>query len=99
MIGQAIQASNQANGFKTSATLPLVTDQSGYNISVNKRALPSSDVEFILIVKEELMAKGFSITSYTLPASSRELDVGLAGQQYIVKFNLASTDAQQQSGT
>lgn len=99
LLGRAIKVSSSLNGLNLPSNLPEITDQSGYQVSVNKQALPSSDIAFILTVEQELVAKSIGISSYTLPASSRELDVGITGEPYVVKFNLENSDARQQAGT
>lgn len=81
--------------------LPQVADQSGLPVQLNHQALTSDDVNFIQTVMAELNAKHVKASSITLPASSRELDVAIAGQPYYVKFNLEAgpKDARQQVGT
>lgn len=79
--------------------LPLVTDQSGLNASINRQALTSGDVSFIQTVVAQLAARHFTVSLMVLPVGSSELDVHLANQPYIVKFNLESGDARQQAGT
>lgn len=79
--------------------LPLVNDQSGLSVRINHQALPSSDVSFISTVAGELAARKVSVTGMTLPVGTSELDVRLANQPYIVKFNLESGTARQQAGT
>lgn len=79
--------------------LPVLTDQSGVKLINNQRALSSSDVSFILTVIAQLAAKQVSISSLTLPVSSREIDAGISGQPYFVKLNLQNGDALRQAGT
>lgn len=83
----------------TAGKLPQVVDQSGLPLSVGRQVLTSDDVNFIQTVLGELAAKHVEVSSMVLPVSSRELDVYVAGQPYLVKFNLASNDARQQAGT
>jgi hypothetical protein len=82
-------------------TLPLVTDQSGLKVSINRQALSSDNVSFIQTVVAQLAARHFSVASAVLPVGTSELDVHLDGQPYTVKFNLQSGagDARQQAGT
>jgi hypothetical protein len=79
--------------------LPLLDDQSGLKLIVGNQALQSKDVEFIRTIITELKAKQISIESMSLPGASSELDVKIAGQPYLVKFNLQSDTARQQAGT
>ena len=79
--------------------LPVLEDQSGLKLTVGRQALQSKDVRFIQTVLMELNAKQYSVVNMVLPASSSELDVQVAGQPYIVKFNLQSDTARQQAGT
>lgn len=79
--------------------LPLVTDQSGLHITLNHQALTSDNVSFVQTVVAQLTAKQYVVTTLTLPAGTSELDVGVTGQPYVVKFNLQSSNARQQVGT
>lgn len=79
--------------------LPVLEDQSGLKLTVGRQALQSKDVDFIQTVIIELNAKQYPVANMILPASSSELDVQVAGQPYIVKFNLQSDTARQQAGT
>jgi hypothetical protein len=88
-----------ANQLKSSNTLPTVTDQSGLRVSLNHQALTSGNVSFIQTVLAQLAARHFTVESMTLPVGTSELDVKLAGQPYIIKFNLESGSARQQAGT
>lgn len=79
--------------------LPLVKDQSGLPVRLNRQALPSASVSFIQMVIAQLAAKQLTVSSMTLPAATSELDVQLAGQSYYVKFNLQSDNPRGQAGT
>ena len=96
--GKATLAAANPRALKA-ATLPVVTDQSGLKPKLNQQALPTTYVSFIKEVVAQLLAKNFSISSMTLPASTGEMDVYLANQPYFVKFNLEDNDARQQVGT
>jgi hypothetical protein len=79
--------------------LPVVVDQSGLSVKVNHPVLTADNVSFVQIVAAELAAKQYTISAMSLPATSSELDVQLAGQPYFVKFNLQTNDAREQAGT
>ena len=79
--------------------LPVVNDQNKLNIQLQHQALPASDVSFIQTVITQLAAKQHKVASLSLPAGTSELDVQLAGQPYIVKFNLQSDKPTEQAGT
>jgi hypothetical protein len=79
--------------------LPVVTDQSGLNVSLNKQALTSGNVSFIQTVIAQLAGRGITVESMVLPVGTSELDVKPAGKPYTVKFNLESGTARQQAGT
>ncbi len=81
------------------AKLPVVTDQSGLKLQLNKQALPGTTVNFIQQVIAQLAAKHFQVSAMTLPPAASELDVQLAGQPYKIKFNLHSDMAREQAGT
>lgn len=96
--GKALLRANDAAALQK-YKVPTVTDQSGLKLQVDRQALPVKNVQFIQTVITQLGAKQYSIASMTLPASASELDVQIAGQPYIVKFNLESDKARQQAGT
>lgn len=81
--------------------LPLVTDQSGLDVTLNQQALPSDNVSFIRTVAAELAARHVGISAMVLPRGTSELDVHISNQPYFVKFNLqsGSGDAREQAGT
>jgi len=96
--GKALVAATNSPGL-TQLNLPLVTDQSGLNVAPNRQVLPSSDVSFIQVIVAQLAARHDTVTSMTLPAAASELDVHIASQPYLIKFNLQSGDARQQAGS
>ena len=81
------------------AKLPVVRDQSGIRVSINRQALSSAEVAFISTVKQQLSARHASVSSMVLPAAASELDIHISGEPYTIKFNLQSGDARQQAGT
>jgi hypothetical protein len=83
----------------SSRHLITVTDQSGLTLRVGHQALTTADVSFIQTVAAELAARHVSVSGATLPPSARELDISIAGQPYVVKFNLQDQTARQQAGT
>lgn len=92
---------NIGNAPTSSQNLPVVTDQSKLDITINRQAVTTDNVDFILTVVKQLEAAHFTIHSLVLPASTSELDVRVQGQPYEIKFNLQSGagDARQQAGT
>jgi len=81
-------------------TLPKVIDQTGISYIVGRTTMSPSDISFIELVYDQFLAKSITITSMTLPAQSRELDVYISGEPYYVQFNLEdNADATQQIGT
>jgi len=90
-----------SNGDESLQQLHLiqVADQSGLKLSLGRQALTASDISFIQIVVAQLAARHFTVSTMTLPAATRELDVHIIGQPYFIKFNLETADARQQAGT
>lgn len=79
--------------------LPKVNDQSGLRVELTRQALPADDVSFIKTVIAQLRDKQLTIESLSLPTAARQLDVKLAGEPYVIKFNLMATgEARQQAG-
>ncbi len=99
VIDQNGRALMPSANLPTARNLPQIVDQSGLSISTGHQVLTSDGVSFIQTVLAELAAKKVSVSSMVLPASSRQLNVYIAGQPYFVKFNLAGGDARQQAGT
>ncbi|MEK7594836.1 MAG: hypothetical protein AAB436_04315 [Patescibacteria group bacterium] len=79
--------------------LPVINDQGGLTIKLNRQALSAANVDFIQTVLGQLNAKKLAITGMTLPAATSELDVVVAGQPFVAKFNLQSNNARGQAGT
>lgn len=96
--GKALLRNDNPHDFSR-LKLPILNDQSGLRINVNRQALPAGDIRFIQIIVAQLAAKQFTVSDMTLPAGTSELDVKLAGQPYMVKFNLQSDKAKEQAGT
>jgi len=96
--GKALISSTSPAGLNQ-PNLPLLTDQSGLHIQTNRQALPTDDISFVQTVIAELAAKQFTVSGMTLPAAASELDVHLASQPYLVKFNLENNDPKGQAGT
>jgi len=96
--GRAIAEASSLGSLKTNNNA-VVNDNSGLNVKLNTQVLPSSDITFMETVIAELNAKSISVSSFTLPPSSQELDTYIAGQTYYVKFNLQENDAREQAGT
>lgn len=80
-------------------SLPVVTDQTGFQAKANRQALPATSVRFIHIVTAQLAAKQIAIAGFSLTAGGSELDAHLAGQPYLVKFNLQAGDPTGEAGT
>jgi hypothetical protein len=96
--GIAMLYGDSDNGFSY-LNLPVVTDQSGLQISIGKPALTTQSVNFIQTVTAELASKGDVVSAMTLPQSTSELDVSLTGKPYFGKFNLQDDDPKVQAGT
>lgn len=96
--GRVLVGKNTITAF-SALGLPRIIDQSGLALRPNHQALPSNDVSFIQTAVAQLAARNFKVSSMTLPATASELDVQVAGQPYVIKFNLANDDPRQQVGT
>jgi hypothetical protein len=79
-------------------SLPLVADKSGLVVHTGTGVLPSSDVEFIQTIVEQLLANNLKVTSLTLPQGTSELDATFSAKTYYLKFNLEGS-APEQVGT
>jgi hypothetical protein len=97
--GRALVAATQNPLVAGQPALPVITDQSGLKLVLGHQVLSANTVSFAQVVAAQLAAKKYTITSMTLPPAASELDVALAGQPYIIKFNLENNDPLQQVGT
>ncbi|HSW85061.1 MAG TPA: hypothetical protein VLF79_00405 [Candidatus Saccharimonadales bacterium] len=79
--------------------LPIVNDQSGLQLSLNKQALSTADINFVQDVVTQLAAKQYAVSDMTLPSAASELDVHLNGQPYYIKFNLQDNNPKGETGT
>jgi hypothetical protein len=96
--GRAI-TKNPSSSTVNSLSLPVVSDQGSIAVNVGSQALTANSVSFIQTVIAQLDAKGYHVSSLTMPIASSELDVGLKQEPYIVRFNLEENDPRQQAGT
>jgi hypothetical protein len=65
------------------------------DIQVNHQILSMQDLSFIAYTYKELNAHSIKTVTYTLVPNSRELDVKLAADSYLVKFNLENSSKEQ----
>lgn len=92
----------RADRVSRSATqgLPVVSDQSGLSPQADgTTALSAAEVSFIQTVLFELQHSDVKPSTLSLPAAAQELDVSIASQPFILKFNMQSGTARQQAGT
>lgn len=78
--------------------LPVINDQSGLQVKVGQTVLSSQNIRFVMIVLEQLGAKQLSTSTITLPAIPHQLNIGISGQPYIIKFDFDS-DAREAVGS
>lgn len=78
--------------------LPIVHDETGLNIKLGQKILSKQYIDFITTISQQLAAKHLAISSITLPAQAQQINVRLADQPYVVKYNVA-TDARQATGS
>lgn len=78
--------------------LPVVIDESGVELKVGQRVLPSETINFILDAKAQIDAKNLKISKMNLPVRVNELDIYIEGLNYYVKTD-ASTDSRTQLGS
>ncbi len=77
--------------------LPIVQDETGVKLEVGKSGLTNQQVAYITEVIRQLSDKHIDISSLIITGGGAELDVRLAGYNYVVKFNFFE-DARQSSG-
>jgi hypothetical protein len=94
--GKAIMTASELSAAARSK-LPVVNDQTGLQVEVGSTVLSSSNIRYIMIVLEQLQAKKMSASEVSLPAVAHQLNVKLAGTNYLVKFDFDS-DAREAVG-
>jgi hypothetical protein len=92
--GRAVSANVTSEGYKE---LPIITDQTGYDVSTGKQVLSSGNVSFINTVLAQSKHASVPIGSLTLPPKAQDLYVKPADRPYYVKFFLGG-DPLSQSG-
>lgn len=68
--------------------LPVVDDQSGFNVRVGNQVLSTSSVAFITQLVAQSKLSKVPISSITLPPLAQELDVRTSDKPYYTKFYL-----------
>ena len=81
----------------SSAKLPTLIDQSGFEAAPGKQVLGTNSIDFINTLIAQIKYAKVDIGSLTLPAAPQELDLRAAGSSYFVKFDL-NGDALLQAG-
>jgi hypothetical protein len=69
-------------------SLPVVSDDTGFNVIIGKQALSTTSITFIKTIIDQFQAKGTAIQAMTLSTTPYELDVQVRGEPYYIKFNL-----------
>lgn len=77
--------------------LPVIDDQSSFEIKPGQAALSTASIQFIQTLLSQCRANHVPIKSLTLPAAPLELDLRTKDQHYFVKFYLDG-DAGVQTG-
>lgn len=78
--------------------VPVINDNLDVPIKQGDTVLSRSTIQFVDDITAQLRAKGLNVQSITLPTYANEIDFKLAGQPYIIRFNVLN-DARQQAGT
>lgn len=79
--------------------LVTLKDDSDLPVTLGRSVLASDTVTFIEAVLFQLQQRQLHVSSFELPQGRSELDAHLAGQGYLIKFNLADNTPEQQVGT
>lgn len=82
----------------TRQKLPLIHDQSGLAIKLGQVVLSSENINFIMVVDDQLTAQKLTVSDITLPTVPHQVNFRLTGQPYYIKFSF-DTDARQSAGS
>ncbi len=75
--------------------LPLLLDQTGFNVSLGKQVISSEQVKFINQLIAQSKKFKVPIASLTLPAKAQELDLRTKDHSYFIKFFLGGDSSTQ----
>ncbi len=89
---------NVPSSSKTPKDLPVVQDQSSFDIEVGKQVLTVSQIKFIDEITYQLSQKNISTESMIIKGGGGELQLRPGGELYYVRFNFFE-DAIKSSGT
>ncbi|HSX27152.1 MAG TPA: hypothetical protein VLG25_00015 [Patescibacteria group bacterium] len=70
------------------SALPILLDQTGFNVSLGKQVISSDQVKFINQLIAQAKKSKVPILSMTLPAKAQELDLKTKDHSYYIKFFL-----------
>ena len=90
-------ADDKRNGLRD-LDLPVIQDQSSFDIQVGKQALTEAQIAYITEVIFQLEQKGITPESLIIKGGGGELQVRPAGERYFVRFNFFE-DARKSAGT
>lgn len=83
---------------RTLEGIVTVTDESGLPVTIGQQMLPTGTVHYVRDVIRQLQVTNTSIQSIVLPPEANELQVRIASQPYVVRFN-TSLDPRVSVGT
>lgn len=92
--GRALFNAKDKSSLLTIDTLPVVTDQSGHEITLGKPALTEEQISYVRQLFLQAADKKLSVESMALQAGGGELQVKFAGLSYFVKFNFEADPRQ-----
>ena len=97
VVGSNGVVASKSSLLSSSAKLPTLIDQSGFEAVPGKQVLGTNSIGFINTLIAQTKLSKLQINSLTLPAAPQELDLRAAGSGYFVKFDL-NGDALLQAG-
>lgn len=81
-------AVGRASSLPSVSSLPVLVDQTKFQVEIGKQVLAAQEVEFIGIILNQCNRSQVPVASLTLPPLAQELDLRTSDRPYFVKFYL-----------
>lgn len=81
-------AVGKASSLPSASKLPVLIDQTNFQVEIGKQVLATHEVDFIGSILSQCSRSQVPVASLTLPSLAQELDLRTADKSYYVKFYL-----------
>lgn len=81
-------AVSKAASLPSASKLPVLVDQTKFEVSIGKQVLAAKEVDFIITILSQCARAQVPVASLTLPPLAQELDLRTSDRGYFVKYYL-----------